>query len=417
MIFVLRKFIGLVLIAVLMLSAGNALAASKLFGFRIVQQDNVMLHFDLDSHAAAVELFSLAAPHRLVVDLPGTTLATELPSETFIQGVVRGVRYAQHKEGYLRVVVDLRRSVSPTYQIIPRQDGQRLIIDLGVAGAPEYALVPETQASSSLQLPPQNSSNGSAEPNAAQPPAATNLRDTVVAIDAGHGGKDPGAIGPRKTREKDITLAVSKKLFKLLSEQPGIKPVLVRNSDVYVGLRERMNIARNAGADLFVSIHADAVVRSGAKGSSVYTLSMKGATSEAAAWLAKSEKETAALYGDVILAGKDDFLSQTLLNLTQSSTMERSMEAGGYILTELKTLGYVHKPSVEQAAFAVLKSPDIPSVLVETAFISNPGEEKKLKSANYQEKLARLIERGIVKYLERRSPEGTYLAAKRREQG
>jgi N-acetylmuramoyl-L-alanine amidase len=401
-----RKWHGLALLAATLLVVGNVLAEPKLYGFRIVQQDHVMLHFDLNSSAAAAELFSLAEPHRLVVDLPGTKLATELPSETFIQGVVRGVRYAQHKEGYLRVVVDLRRAVSPTYQIVPRQGGQRLVIDLGVEGAPAYKTLPDAQTR------PQVSSSGSA-----QLIGSAGLRDTVVAIDAGHGGRDPGAIGPRNTYEKDITLAVAKKLYQRLSAQPGIKPVMVREDDVYVGLRERMAIARKHGADLFVSIHADAVKRSAAKGSSVYTLSMGGASSEAAAWLANSENQSAALYGEVMLDGMDDILSQTLLNLTQGSTMERSMEAGADILTELKTVGYIHKPSVEHAAFAVLKSPDIPSVLVETAFISNPEEEKRLKSAKYQEKLAHSIARGIVKYLVRRAPEGTYLAAQRRKQG
>ena len=406
-----RIWSGLALLAALTLFVGSAVSEPKLYGFRIVQQDHVMLHFDLDSSAAEAQLFSLADPHRLVVDLPGTTLATELPSETYIQGVVRGVRYAQHKEGYLRVVVDLRRAVAPTYQIIPRQDGQRLVIDLGVEGIPAYTALPNTEAQS------QNNQTQTAESTSAATIPTADLRDTVVAIDAGHGGKDPGAIGPRKTREKDITLAVAKKLFKRLQAQPGVKPVMVRADDVYIGLRQRMDIARGYGADLFVSIHADAVKRSAAKGSSVYTLSMKGATSEAAAWLAKSENESAALYGEVALGGMDDFLSQTLLNLTQGSTMERSMEAGADILAELKTVGYIHKPSVEQAAFAVLKSPDIPSVLVETAFISNPEEEKRLKSDKYQERLARSIERGIVKYLQRRAPEGTYLAAQRRKQG
>jgi N-acetylmuramoyl-L-alanine amidase len=401
-----RKWSGLALLTASMLLVESAVAEPKLYGFRIVQQDHVMLHFDLDSSAAAAQLFSLAEPHRLVVDLPGTTLATELPSETFIQGVVRGVRYAQHKGGYLRVVVDLRRAVSPTYQIIPRQGGQRLIIDLGVEGAPAYRALPDAQAQ------PQTADSGST-----QVIGSATLRDTVVAIDAGHGGKDPGAIGPRKTREKDITLAVAKKLYQRLLAQPGIKPVMIRGDDVYVGLRERMDIARKHGADLFVSIHADAVKRSAAKGSSVYTLSMDGASSEAAAWLADSENQSAALYGEVMLDGMGDILSQTLLNLTQGSTMERSMEAGADILTELKTVGYIHKPSVEQAAFAVLKSPDIPSVLVETAFISNPEEEERLKSGKYQEKLARSMARGIVKYLQRRAPEGTYLAAQRRKQG
>lgn len=395
---------ALVLAIAAMLWVGSAVSGSKLYGFRIVQQDHVMLHFDLDSTDAVANLFSLAGPHRLVVDLPATTLATQLSSRTYIEGVVRGVRYGQHKEGYLRVVVDLRRAVVPTYQIIPRQGGQRLVIDLGVQGEPSYLALSDAQ----LTLP-------QVELAPLTPPKA--LRDAVVAIDAGHGGRDPGAIGPRDTQEKDITLAVAKKLYQRLLMQPGISPVMIRNEDVYIGLRDRMAIARTRGADLFVSIHADAVNRSGAKGSSVYALSLDGATSEAAAWLAKSENQAAALYGEVTLGGMNDILSQTLLNLTQGSTMERSMEAGADILTELKTVGYIHKPSVEQAAFAVLKSPDIPSVLVETAFISNPVEEKRLRDPEYQEKLARSIERGITKFLQRRAPEGTHLAAQRRKQG
>lgn len=391
------------LLAASLLVVGSAVAQSKLYGFRIVQQEHVMLHFDLDS-SVAVQLFSLSEPDRLVVDLPSTTLATELPTETFIQGVVRGVRYAQHKEGYLRIVVDLRRAVSPTYQLVPRQGGQRLVIDLGVEGAPSYATLPNAlPAATGLSTAPSTVNSA--------------LRDAVVAIDAGHGGRDPGAIGPRNTYEKDITLSVAKNLHQRLLGQPGIKPVMVRNTDVYVGLRERIEIARKHGADLFVSIHADAVNRRAAKGSSVYTLSLDGATSEAAAWLANRENRVAALYGEVTLDGVNDILNQTLLNLTQGSTLERSMEAGADILTELKTVGYIHKATVEQAAFAVLKSPDIPSVLVETAFISNPEEEKRLRNPKYQEKLAHSIARGIVKYLARRAPEGTYLAAQRRNQG
>ena len=379
-----------VMVFVLLCFAGMASAQSTLYGFNMVQQDNVMLHFDLNSTAVSPELFSLADPHRLVIDLPRTQLDTQLPSEQFSQGVVKGIRYAQHDDAYLRVVLDLRRAVSPSYNIVPRQGGQRLVIDLGVRGNPAIAA---PSARPQVQMP---------------------LRDAVVAIDAGHGGKDPGAVGQRKTLEKDITLAVAKRLNALLEARPGIKPVLIRNTDVFVDLRMRMEIARRAGADLFVSIHADAINRNDAKGSSVYTLSVDGATSEAAAWLAKSENQSAALYGDVALDGMDDILRQTLLNLAQSSTLERSMEAGADILSELKQIGDVHKRSVEQASFAVLKAPDIPSVLVETAFISNRQEEKKLNSARYQQTLAEAIERGVARYLARRAPEGTHLAAERR---
>ncbi|NND89322.1 MAG: AMIN domain-containing protein [Granulosicoccus sp.] len=371
------------------LLAGDA----KLYGFRLVQQENVMLHFDLDSATATAELFSLADPDRLVIDLPGATLATQMPTESFPQGVIRSIRYAQHGEQFLRVVLDLRQSVDPSYRIVPRQGGQRLVVDLGVKGSPGLV---RTESRAVDTVP---------------------LRDAVVAIDAGHGGRDPGAVGQRKTLEKDITLAVARRLYERLRDQPGITPVLIRDSDVYVDLRERMNIAREHGADLFVSIHADAINRREAKGSSVYTLSLDGASSEAAAWLARSENESAALYGDVALDELEGNLRQTILSLAQSATMELSMEAGADVLGELKGVGAVHKASVEQAAFAVLKSPDIPSILIETAFISNLQEEKKLRSARYQEELARAIELGVVRYLARRAPAGTHLAAARRRQG
>jgi len=378
------------IMAILFCTLGSASARSTLYDFKMVQQENVMLHFDLDATGIVPKLFSLAGPHRLVIDLPDTRLDTRLPSETFSQGAVRSIRYAQHGEGFLRVVLDLRRAVTPTYSLVPRQGGERLIVDLGVKGSPAF-----TNSAPQIQQP-------------------VVLRDAVVVIDAGHGGKDPGAIGQRETLEKDITLAVAKKLYAVLKARPGVRPVLVRDDDVYVKLRERMGIARQEGADLFVSIHADAIERNEAKGSSVYTLSLDGATSEAAAFLAKRENEAAALYGDVELDGMDDILRQTLLNLAQSSTLERSMEAGADILVELRQIGNVHKQAVEQAEFAVLKSPDVPSVLIETAFISNRQEEKKLNSADYQQALAEAIERGITRFLMRRAPEGTHLAAQRR---
>jgi len=407
-----RKYLQLILMAGMLASLSTSFAGAKLYGFNIVLQDNVMLHFDLDSSAAAAELFSLSNPHRLVVDMPRTTLDTKLPPERFSQGLVKGIRYGQHGEAYLRVVIDLREAVSPTYQVVPRQGGQRLVVDLGVSSEKQYAdvnLSSARLATPSVEVPANNTSSDVAP--------AVPLRDAVIAIDAGHGGKDSGAVGPNKTLEKDITLAIAEKLYQKLLKQPGIKPVMVRTGDTYVGLRMRMEIARKRGADLFVSIHADAVDRRGPKGSSVYTLSMDGASSEAAAWLAKSENESAALFGDVELDGMDDFLSQTLLNLAQSATMEMSMEAGADILQELKTIGNVHKRTVEQAAFAVLKSPDIPSVLVETAFLSNPEEERKLNTPSYQNKLADSIERGLVRFLWRRAPEGTFLAAERKKQG
>ncbi|MFK7853482.1 MAG: N-acetylmuramoyl-L-alanine amidase [Granulosicoccus sp.] len=377
------------LLAVLAIHLASAQAAVKLHGFRMVQQDNVMLHFDLDSNAATVDMFSLEKPQRLVIDLPGATLATQLPSETFPQGVVQSIRYAQHGDDYLRVVLDLRHDVSATYQIVPRQGGQRLVVDLGVKATPN---------------------NGIAQHRAIP---KRDLRDVIVAIDAGHGGKDPGAIGQRKTQEKDITLAIAIKLKALLDKREGISAVLIRDSDVYIKLRQRILRARELQADLFVSIHADAVTRRDARGSSVYALSMDGASSEAAALLAKSENESAALFGEVTLDGMDDSLRHILLNLAQNNTMELSMEAGADVLAQLKKIGAVHKPTVEQAAFAVLKSPDIPSVLVETAFLSNPQEEKKLNSRSFQNKLAAALDVGLTHFLEKRAPDSTFLAARR----
>lgn len=368
-------------------------AAPKLFGFKMVQQDNLMLHFDLDSAEASADMFLLTKPHRLVIDLPRATLGTQLPTEEFSTGIVKAVRYAQHGGEFLRIVLDLRREVSPTSHIVQRQGGQRLVVNMGV---PADAALGDRGRS---------------------PEHENQTRDVVIAIDAGHGGRDPGAIGRAKTFEKDVVLAVAIRLHNQLIRISGITPVLIRDSDVYVDLRERMERARRVNADIFVSIHADAINREAANGSSVYALSMDGASSEAAAWLAKSENEAAALYGDVAISGLDNGLAQTLINLTQGNTMERSIEVGTDVLTELAKLGAIHKPTVEQAAFAVLKSPDIPSILVETAFISNRAEEKKLNNPEYQEQLAAAIGQGLYTYLQRRAPAGTTLAAQRRNNG
>jgi len=346
-----------------------------------------MLHLDLDSADARAVPFTLSDHDRLVIDLLGATLGTELPDEEFATGLVKGVRYAQHGDEYLRVVFDLRAPVDYSYWIVPRQGGQRLIVDMGV---PADASLTDTHPDTVV---------------------ADSRRDVIIAIDAGHGGKDPGAIGRNNTYEKDVVLAIAIRLHNQLVAVPGIRPVLIRDSDVFVELRERIDRARRANADMFVSIHADAIEREGASGSSVYALSLDGASSEAAAWLAKRENEAAALYGEVSLGELEDSLAQTLLNLTQGNTMERSIEVGYDVLQELGKIGSVHKSTVEQAAFAVLKSPDIPSILVETAFISNRNEEKKLNSPDYQDQLATAIGQGLYNFLQRRAPAGTYFSS------
>lgn len=368
---------------------GFAHAASTLSGFRMVQQENVMLHFDLSENARDAHLFALANPDRLVIDLPNTHMSESIAPQQFTQGAVKGFRFGQHESGKLRVVIDLHRSVPASFRFVPRQGGQRLIVDLGVKGNAELA-----DYKARINEPGQ-------------------LRDVIVAIDAGHGGKDPGAIGQRKTREKDITLKVAQRLYNRLTKQAGITPVMIRTDDTYVALRERIRIARARHADLFVSVHADAFKRKAAQGSSVYALSLKGASSEAAAWLAEKENEADALFGDVALDGLSQDLKQTLLDLAQNSTLEASLEVGTDVLEELKKIGAVHKPSVEQANFAVLKSPDIPSVLVETAFISNLQEERKLNSPRFQETLAAAIQKGVTGYFRKRAPDGTHFHANR----
>lgn len=368
-------------------------ATARLAAFRRVQQDNVVLHLDLDGSVAGVRVFELVEPDRLVIDLPGTARAAALADERFPDGVVAGVRFGAQADGTLRVVVDLRRAVSPTHRLVTRRGGQRLLVDLGVRGDLARAAASHRRVE---EVP---------------------LRDVVVAIDAGHGGRDPGAIGQRQTREKDIVLAVARRLEARLARTAGVTPRLIRADDTYVELRDRLARARGHRADLFISVHADAFPRREARGSSVYTLSLDGASSEAAAWIAKSENESAALYGDVTLDGLERGLRETLLDLAQNNTLESSLEMGAAVLEELGEIGHVHKPTVEQANFAVLKSPDIPSVLVETAFISNREEERKLNDPRYQERLAEAVRRGVVDYLGRRAPPGTHLHAARRARG
>ncbi len=368
-------------------------------GFRLVQQDNVMLHFDVAGAVGDVSLFALENPHRLVIDFANTTLQTELPNHIYEHGVIQSVRSGKQDDGRLRLVVDLRGPVSATYQFVPRTYGQRLVVDLGVAGDLELA----THSNRQIE-----SARGALDRAA---------RDVIIAVDAGHGGKDPGAIGQNNTREKDIVLSVAKRLQHRLSNTPGVQPVMIRDSDYFVPLRERLRIARSLKADVFISIHADAFKRKTAHGSSVYALSLNGATSEAAKWLANKETEQAALFGDVQLGGLSDTLKSTLLDLAQNATLEASLDLGGEVLSKLKQIGPVHKASVEQAPFAVLKSPDIPSVLVETAFISNLQEERKLRNPKYQDQLAYAVQEGVVQYLKRRAPQGTYYAMNRIDRG
>ncbi len=359
-----------------------AVSADSLQDYRIAQHENVTLYIDFDEMPTGVDLFLIGDPERLVIDLRGVGGNNARPN-SYGGGAISAIRFGKHQDK-LRMVVDLRQPVSPTYHFVERHNGHRLIVDLGIPG------YPQTAAGS----PPQDT--------------GASLRDVVIAIDAGHGGKDPGAIGRSKTLEKDITLQVAKKLAARLSRQRGIKVVMTRNSDTYVGLRERTKRARSMNADLFISLHADAFPRRDAKGSSVYALSLKGASSEAASFLAEQENSYDPLVG-VDMDEMSADLKRTLIELSQSSSIESSLDVGSQILRHLGNIGAVHKSRVEQANFAVLRSPDIPSVLVETAFISNPGEEKKLRSRRFQQRLALAIESGVMDYMGERAPIDSWL--------
>jgi N-acetylmuramoyl-L-alanine amidase len=241
-------------------------------------------------------------------------------------------------------------------------------------------------------------------------------RKLVVAIDAGHGGKDPGALGPSGVREKNVTLAMAKELARQINADPGMRAVLIRDGDMFVPLKQRYMKARAAQADLFISIHADAALNDSASGASVFVLSTRGASSQAARWLA--DKENAAdLVGGVSLDHKDPHLAAVLLDLSQSATMRASDDIASEVLGALKSVGKAHKPAIERANFVVLRSPDVPSMLVETGFITNPGEERKLNDPAYRSRLAAAIASGVRKYFAEQAPPGTWYAARRGDGG
>lgn len=340
--------------------------------------DHTRLVFDL-SAPVEYDVGVLQNPHRVYLDLPGARLAQALPSLNDQGRFVKSVHSGQPRPEVLRVVFTLKMGVDPkVFQLKPNEVyGHRLVVDLESRR--------EGARSTVVQAPP-------------------DPETFVVAIDAGHGGEDPGAIGQRRTREKDITLAIAKELEQLVDRDPGMQGILVRKSDYYVSLRRRTAIARSAQANLFVSIHADAFPQSSVRGSSVYTLSTSGASSEAARWL--SDKENAAdLIGGVSLRDKDETVARVLWDLSMTKSISDSRELARDILDELGRLGRVHRDRVEYAGFAVLKSPDIPSVLVESAFLSNPREEALLRTASHRRKLAAAIYSGIRRYYERRRPD------------
>lgn len=341
--------------------------------------------------SASVEhnLFTLSSPDRVVIDLADTRASGKLREVTTGDSLLKGVRWASKGSKDLRIVLDLNRVAIPrSFTLSPDNGrGHRLVVDLS------------DRDGTTRQQPVKSS---------AKPPAFT--REVIVAIDAGHGGKDPGAIGRRKTREKDVVLAIARQLASLIDREKGMRAVLTRDRDVFLPLRDRIHKARRAQADLFISIHADAARNRKAQGASVYVLSPNGASSEHARWLAKQEND-ADLIGGVSLDDKDGLLRSVLLDLSQTATIEASADVASSLLKELGAVGRVHSTKVEQAGFVVLKSPDIPSVLVETAFISNTREEKRLKTRAYQKQVATAILKGVKRYFRQHAPASARIAS------
>jgi len=373
------------ILMVLTLLASSPALATDVEGVRLWDSpERTRVVFDL-SGPVEHRLFSLSEPDRIVIDLNNARLADGFRPDG--EGVVDSIRSGVREETDLRLVLDLAEEARPRSFVVEpnEQYGHRLVVDLDRVEGRQRAR--ETVR----QLP------------------SGNDRPVVIAIDAGHGGEDPGALGPQGTREKDVVMQIARRLERLLEEEPGMEPFMIRTGDYFVALNDRVQRARDAEADLFVSIHADAFKDPRARGASVYTLSERGASHEAAQWLADREN-SADLIGGVKLSDKDDTVASVLMDLSQSASISASLELGDRMVQQMSGNLRMHKREVMQAGFAVLKAPDIPSILVESAFISNPQEERLLNQREYQENVARYLVKGIRDYFWENPVPGTRIA-------
>ncbi|WP_271412295.1 N-acetylmuramoyl-L-alanine amidase [Pseudomonas sp. Q1-7] len=392
--------------------AADVLAAAEVRGVRLWRApDNTRLVFDL-SGPVQHSVFTLTAPNRIVIDINGAQLATKLEQLSLSNTPITSVRSAQRTPSDLRVVIDVSATVTPkSFTLAPNQQyGNRLVVDLfdqdasaSEASAPQVATAPNAPQPPVTPAQPAPSK---------LPPVPGGKRDIVIAIDAGHGGEDPGALGPKGQHEKNVTLAISRELQRQINQEKGFRAELVRTGDYFIPLRKRTEIARKKGADLFVSIHADAAPSRSAFGASVFALSDRGATSETARWLADNENRSDLIggVGSVSLDDKDRMLAGVLLDLSMTATMSSSLNVGQKVLSNVGQVTPLHKRRVEQAGFMVLKSPDIPSILVETGFISNHNESQKLATPSHQQALARSIRTGVKQFFQQNPPPGTYIA-------
>ncbi|MGK0405096.1 MAG: N-acetylmuramoyl-L-alanine amidase [Oleispira sp.] len=382
----------------LLILVGSAFhAVADVDGVRVWQSPaHTRLVFDL-SQPHPHKIFTLDKPYRVVIDLTGNAqFKPEINKIKLDSTLVTSLRTGRQKNKDLRMVFQLRDDVSPKSSILPPNKIY-----------PHHRLVVDLIEKNATNIEPIKTVNTVADK------VIHNKRDIIVAIDAGHGGEDPGAVGYRRTKEKTVVLKIAKKLARLLEAEPGYKPFLTRTGDYYIPLRERTRKARDANADLFISIHADAFSNSQANGSSVFVLSERGASSEEARYLAEKENE-ADLVGGVSLGDKDDHVAMTLLDLSMTATRGSSLSVGKSILKRMDRISRLHKKEVGEAAFMVLKAPDIPALLIETGFISNPGEAKKLATSSYQNKMAREIFTGLTQYFDAEPPEGSYVAWKKK---
>ena len=376
---------------ILLLTSASAAAAPALRDIRVwASPDSTRVVLDL-SEPASYSVFSLDSPDRVVIDFERIEADASRIKVPDSSGVVKSVRFGERGRAGLRIVLDVNAKVEAKAFLTPPNEtyGHRLVVDLGhglaAAAAPVEAPKPVKVAGGEGQ------------------------RDLVIAIDAGHGGEDPGAVGKAGTREKNVTLAVARKLAERINAEPGMKAVLTRTGDYFVKFRDRTARARTHEADLFVSIHADAFMDRSVRGSSVYVLSTRRATNEAARWLA--ERENAAdLIGGVSLHDKSDVLQSVLLDLSQNAAISASREAAARVLAELDHVGQLKRSEVQHASLIVLTSPDMPSMLVETAFISNPDEERRLRDPSHQERLAKAIHAGVRRYFYDNPPPGSRVA-------
>ena len=368
-------------------------ASSKLFSAEVNSvrlwraPDHTRLVFDI-SEPADYKLFSLQNPQRLVIDIAQGSLRTDFTQLKLTSTPIAKMRSAVRNNGDLRVVLDLSAAIEPRHFTLDsnEQYSDRLVIDL---------FDKQTAISRSVQQVVEHSD-----------------RKIIIAVDAGHGGEDPGALGPKGIMEKNVVLQIAQRIERLLDRDPHFEGLLVRSSDYYLAHRKRTQLAREQRADFFISIHADAFTDSRANGASVYALSNSGATSETARFLARRENRADLIGGTsaLKLGDRDDMLAGVLVDLSMTATMSSSLNAGAYVLKNMGTVARLHKKKVEQAGFVVLKSPDILSLLLETGFIFKPKEARQLSSGSYQQKMATAIYNGLVQYYTENPPLGTLLA-------